>query len=51
MIARPKGRPGRNNGYSIIDAMGLTNRKPKYNLICVSTPILSHVHTVTLLAG
>ncbi|KAG6369826.1 hypothetical protein JVT61DRAFT_13449 [Boletus reticuloceps] len=33
LIPRPKGRPGRTNGYSIIEKMQLAGEKTKYNLV------------------
>ncbi|KAH7911337.1 hypothetical protein BJ138DRAFT_1101119 [Hygrophoropsis aurantiaca] len=35
-IPRPYGRAGRStpNGYSLIDELGLSNNKPRYNAIC-----------------
>ena len=36
MIPKPKGRPGRRNGYSIKDSMGLARQSNQYNAFCVS---------------
>ena len=38
LIPKPKGRCGRselNNGYSLIEAMGLVEQRPLYNALCV----------------
>ena len=51
MIPKPKGRPGRRNGYSIKDSMGLARQSNKYNAFCVSSfPKCSHGQRLTWLA-
>ena len=35
IIPKPKGRAGRSDGYSLIDAMGLSSRNVHYNVLCV----------------
>ncbi|KAH7917963.1 hypothetical protein BV22DRAFT_1134962 [Leucogyrophana mollusca] len=44
LIPKPKGRAGRNgpNGYSLIDKLGLTDNKPRYNAICDKVRALVH---------
>ena len=41
-LHKPKGRAGRADGYQIIDALGLSKKKCKYNRIavCLSVPQL-----------
>ncbi|KIK79592.1 hypothetical protein PAXRUDRAFT_28375 [Paxillus rubicundulus Ve08.2h10] len=43
MISKPKGHPGRHDGYSIIEALGLIAKKAQYNVICMTKDIICNL--------
>jgi len=47
-IRKPKGRAGRADGYQIIDALGLSKRKRKYNKIAVRLSVPQFLCSLTV---